>query len=71
MRSGCYVNLLYLWIFKHILGIDILSIQVKWHWKIPEDTVDDRSRVVKVNGLLPSGSKPLPEPVLTKISDAI
>ena len=51
------------------MGIDILNIQVnivlKW---MPNDFVD---QVGPGYGLLPSGKKPLPEPVLTKFSPAI
>ena len=43
---------------------------------MPHDLTDDESTLVQVNtgsgsGLLPDGTKPLPEPVLTKISNAI
>ena len=38
---------------------------------MPEDTVDGKSTVVKVNASLPSGNKLLPESVLIKISDAL
>ena len=38
---------------------------------MPQDLTDDKSNIGSGNGLVPSGNKPLPEPVLTKISNAI
>ena len=35
------------------------------------DLTDDKSTLVQVIGLVPSGDKPLPEPMLTQIHDAI
>ena len=37
---------------------------------MPQDLTDDVN-IGSGNGLVPSGNKPLPEPVLTKISNAI
>ena len=39
--------------------------------RMPQDLTDDKSTVGPGNGLVPSGNKPVPEPVLTKISNAI
>ena len=40
--------------------------------QLPQDLTDDKSTLVQViNGLVPSGNNPSPEPVLTKISNAI
>ena len=68
--------------FKIILQIDILSapsdIGLSW---VPENLTDGKSTLVQVmaglhwwsvnigsgNGLVPSGNKPLPEPMLTQI----
>ena len=36
---------------------------------MPQDLTDDN--IGSGNGLVPSGNKPLPEPVLTKISNVI
>ena len=38
-------------------------------WWIPQNTFDDN--IGSGNGLVPSGSKPLPEPMLTQIYVAI
>ena len=38
---------------------------------MPQDLTDDKVDIGSGNGLVPSGNKPLPEPVLTKISNAI
>ena len=48
----------------HILGIDILSIQLNiiLEWR-PENHVDGYVNIGSGNGQVPSGSKPLPEPV--------
>ena len=40
--------------------------------RMPEDLIDGlQVSIGSGNGLVPSGNKPLPEPVLKKISDAI
>ena len=54
--------------------IKILAFGLKIHTYnkksfLPHDFTDDD--IGSVNGLVPSGNKPLPEPVLTKISDVI
>ena len=38
---------------------------------MPQDLTDDKVNIGSGNGLVPSGNKRLPEPVLTKISNAI
>ena len=38
---------------------------------MPQDLIDDKVNIGSGNGLVASGNKPLPEPVLTKISNAI
>ena len=38
---------------------------------MPQDLTDDKSTLVSGNGLVSSNNKPLPEPVLTKVSNAI
>ena len=60
--------------FKPNLGIysDILSIQININLEwMPEDLVDGKSTLVQVMALVPEGTKPLSEPMLTKISDAM
>ena len=37
---------------------------------MPQNLTDDQVNIGSGNGLVPSGNKPLPEPVLTKISKA-
>ena len=38
---------------------------------MPQDLTDDKSNIGSGNGLVPSGNKPLPEPMLTQIYVAI
>ena len=38
---------------------------------MPQNSTDDKSTTGSGNGLVPSGNKPLPEPMLTQISFAI
>ena len=38
---------------------------------MPQDLTDDKLNNGSGNGLVPLGNKPLPEPVLTKISNVI
>ena len=56
-----------------IKGSMVSEIWLKFSWNkdIPKDLIDDKSVLVSDNGLVPSGSKPLPQPMLTKIYDAI
>ena len=56
-----YVN------FKHNLGIDILSIQenITQEW-MPEDLVDGKFNIGSGDGLVLSGNKPSPAPVLPR-----
>ena len=36
-----------------------------------EDVIDDKVNIGSGNGSVPSGNKPLPEPMLTQIHDAM
>ena len=53
-------------IFKVILVIDgwgiLYKIVLRWQWL---DITGDKPALVQGNGLMPSGNKPLPEPMLT------
>ena len=52
-------------------GSSGISYEIALRW-MPLDLTDDKSTLVQViNGLVPSGNKPLPEPMLTQISVAI
>ena len=54
--------------FKHI---DILSIQEEKYPRMYARGSHWWVNIGSGNGLVPSGTKPLPEPLLTKISDTI
>ena len=38
---------------------------------MPQDLTDDKSNIGSGNGLVPSGNKPLPEPMLTQFFVAL
>ena len=49
-----------------LIGIYESSYDNVLRW-MPQDLTDDKSNIGSGHGLVPSGSKPLPEPVLTRI----
>ena len=53
-----------------LIGISKSSYDNVLTWT-PQDLTDDKVNIGLGNGLVPAGNKPLPEPVLTKISNAI
>ena len=59
-------------VFKRILVIDDRGIccEIAQIW-MSLDFTDDQVNIGSGNGLVPSGNKPLPEPMLTQISVAI
>ena len=65
------LNLNYV-ILKRILMIDVwaISCEIALMW-VSLDFPDDQSTLVQVMALVPSGNKPLPEPMLTQIYVAI
>ena len=54
------------------MAIDDLcsSCEIVLTW-MPQDLTDDKVNIGSGNGLVPSGNKPLPEPMLTQIYVAI
>ena len=59
-------------IFK--LNIQNVSLGTLWEIalrRMPQDLTGDKSTLVQENGLVSSGNKPLPEPMLTQIYVAI
>ena len=58
--------------FKHNFGIDVFSIQINitMEW-VPEDIVDGNFNIGSGNGLVPSGNKLFPEPMLTQMYSTI
>ena len=64
-RCGCNLKSV---MFKLISRIDILSIscEIAPRW-MPQDLIWWLVNIGSGNGLVPSGNKPLPEPMLTKI----
>ena len=59
-------------ISEHILQIKFIRIscEITLMW-MPQNLTNEKVNIGSGNGLMPSGSKPLPEPVLTKIYVAI
>ena len=56
----------------YIFMIDTKSICTEWASRyVYQNLIDDKSTSGLVNGLVPSGTKPLPEPVLTTFCDTL
>ena len=53
---------------QHMLQIKFMNIPAEilpLRW-MPQNAFDDKSTLIQVNGLVPSGTKSLPEPMLTQ-----
>ena len=64
---NCYLKSV---IFKHISVINILNIsfEIAIRW-MPLDPIDDESSLVQVMAWHHTGAKPLPEPMMTQLTD--